>query len=71
MLILQGMLFKIIISHQFLYFFKSSEAPPDRDESDVGSRDSALKSTYEGLVNIRYVLSYMFFYILYLLCFVM
>ena len=72
MVILQGILFKIIINHQFLcfFYFKLSEAPPEKDESDVGSRDIALKSTYKGLVNIRYVLPYMF-YILHLLCFVM
>jgi len=32
-----------------------SENPPKVDESDIGNRDPALKSTYKGLVNIRCV----------------
>ena len=35
-----------------------SEAPLSEDESDVGTRDSALKGTYKGLVNIRYIYTF-------------
>ena len=34
------------------------------DESDIGNRDPALKSTYKDLVNIRYVFEFNIDYIL-------
>jgi hypothetical protein len=31
----------------------NSAANPDRDETDIGNRDPALKKTYNGLVKLR------------------
>jgi hypothetical protein len=45
--------------------FYCSELPPDIDESDVGTRDPALKSTYKGLVNIQYGLDFSYCIILF------
>jgi hypothetical protein len=45
----------IIIYIKLLLNFYCSEKSPEMDESNVGNRDPALKSTYKGLVNIRYV----------------
>jgi hypothetical protein len=45
--------FIIIIYIKLLLNFYCSEKSPEMDESNVGNRDPALKSTYKGLVNIR------------------
>jgi hypothetical protein len=45
----------IVVAGAYVHFSRS-EQPPSDDESDVGNRDRHLKRTYEGLVNVRYVM---------------
>jgi hypothetical protein len=40
----------------YLLTFIRSEPSPAVDETNVGNRDDALKKTYRGLVNLKYVL---------------
>lgn len=48
---------RYVFKYLFIFIFDLcySEEPPEFDESDIGTRDPALKATYEDLVNIRYV----------------
>ena len=43
------------LSQHLINLLSPSAASPGVDESDVGTRDSKLLDTYEGLPNIRYV----------------
>src|ERR1700676_2317609 len=39
-----------------IYIYICSDPSPAVDETNVGNRDDALKKTYRGLVNLKYVI---------------